>query len=145
MTRLTDNSLRREPSSNVTVAISMAVYGMALCGVMLLIGLYHYRNKSSLGQFLLSPSVILCLVAVLGLLVASGVLVRFLCGSQGRNRDRRYAVVMSLLVIVLVGGIVKPLFASQLLRGTTVLLWVSFVCFPASGESLLIGSERCWH
>jgi hypothetical protein len=45
------------------------------------------------------------MVAVLGLLVASGVLVRFLCGSQGRNRDRRYAVIMSLLVIVLVGGL----------------------------------------
>ena len=83
----------------------MAVYGMALCGGMLLIGLYHYRDKPSWGQLLLSPSVILCMVAVLGLLVASGVLVRFLCGSQGRNRDRRNAVVMSLLVIVLVGGI----------------------------------------
>ena len=105
MTRLTDNSIRREPSPNVTVAISMAVYGMALCGGMLLIGLYHYRDKPSLGQLLLSPSVILCMVAVLGLLVASGVLVRFLGGSQGRNRDRRYAVIMSLLVIVLVGGI----------------------------------------
>jgi hypothetical protein len=105
MTRLTDNSIRREPSPNVTVAISMAVYGMAMCGVMLLIGLYHYRDKPSLGQFLLSPSVILCMVAVLGLLVASGVLIRFLCGSQGHNRDRRYAVIMSLLVIVLVGGI----------------------------------------
>ena len=105
MTRLTDNSIRREPSPKVTVAISMAVYGMALCGGMLLIGLYHYRAKPSWGQFLLSPSVILCMVAVLGLLVASGVLVRFLCGSQGRNRYRRYAVIMSLLVIVLVGGI----------------------------------------
>ena len=105
MTRLTDNSIRREPSPNVTVAISMAVYGMALCGGMLLIGLYHYRDKPSWGQLLLSPSVILCMVAVLGLLVASGVLVRFLGGSQGRNRDRRYAVIMSLLVIVLVGGI----------------------------------------
>jgi hypothetical protein len=83
----------------------MAVYGMAMCGAMLLIGLYHYGTTSSLGQFLLSPSVILCLVAVLGLLMSSGVLVRFLCGSQGRNRDRWYAVVMSLLVIVLTGGI----------------------------------------
>jgi hypothetical protein len=45
------------------------------------------------------------MVAVLGLLVASGVLVRFLCDSKGRNRDSAYAVVMSLLVIVLVGGI----------------------------------------
>lgn len=83
----------------------MALYGMALCGGMLLVGLYHYRTKPSWGQFLLSPSVILCMVAVLGLLVASGVLVRFLSGSQGRNRDRRYAVIMSLLVIVLAGGI----------------------------------------
>jgi hypothetical protein len=105
MTRLTDNSIRSEPSPNVTVAISMAIYGMALCGGMLLIGLYHYRDKPSWGQLLLSPSVILCMVAVLGLLVASGVLVRFLCGSQGRNRDRVNAVIMSLLVIVLVGGI----------------------------------------
>jgi hypothetical protein len=105
MTRLTDNSIRPGPSSNVTVAISMAVYGMALCGGMLLIGLYHYRDKPSWGQLLLSPSVILCMVAVLGLLVASGVLVRFLCVSKGRNRDRVNAVVMSLLVIVLVGGI----------------------------------------
>jgi hypothetical protein len=105
MTSLPDNAIRREPSPKVTVAISMAVYGMALCGGMLLIGLYHYGPKPSWGQFLLSPSVILCMVAVLGLLVASGVLVRFLCGSQGPNRDRRYAVVMSLLVIVLVGGI----------------------------------------
>jgi hypothetical protein len=105
MTRLTDNSIQHEPSPNVTVAISMAVYGMALCGVMLLIGLYHYTAKPSWGQFLLSPSVILCMVAVLGFLVASGVLIRCLCGSQGRNRDRRYAVIMSLLVIVLVGGI----------------------------------------
>lgn len=105
MTRLTDNAIRHEPSPNVTVAISMAVYGMALCGGMLLTGLYHYRTNLSWGQFLLSPSVILCMVAVGGLLVASGVLVRCLCGSQGRNRDRRYAVIMSLLVIVLVGGL----------------------------------------
>ena len=105
MTRLTDNSIRREPSPNVTVAISMAVYGMAMCGVCCSSVCITTGTKPSLGQFLLSPSVILCMVAVLGLLVASGVLVRFLCGSQGRNRDRRYAVIMSLLVIVLVGGI----------------------------------------
>ena len=50
MTRLTDNSIRREPSPNVTVAISMAVYGMALCGGMLLIGLYHYRDQTFMGS-----------------------------------------------------------------------------------------------
>jgi len=105
MAGLTDNAIRPGPSPNVTVAISMAVYSMAMCGVILFIGLYHYRTKPSWGQLLLSPSVILCMVGVLGLLVASGVLVRFLCGPQGRNRDRVNAVIMSLLVIVLVGGI----------------------------------------
>jgi hypothetical protein len=105
MAEQTDNAIRREPSSKGTVAISMAIYGMALCGAMLFVGLYHFRAKPSWGQLLLSPSMILCMVAVLGFLVASGVLVRFLRDSKGRNRDRAYAVVMSLLVIVLVGGI----------------------------------------
>jgi hypothetical protein len=105
MAQLTDNSIRREQSPNVTVAISIAVYGMAMCGVTLLIGLYRYGTKPSLGQFFLSPSGILCVVAVLGFIVAGGVFVRFLGGSQGRNRDRVYAVIMSLLSIVLVGGL----------------------------------------
>jgi len=83
----------------------MAVYGMAICGVMLLIGLYRYGTKPSSGPFLLSPSGFLCVVAVPGFIVAGGVVVRFLCGSQGRNRDRAYVVTMSLLSIVLVGGL----------------------------------------
>lgn len=105
MTRVTDNSIRSEPSPNVTVAISMAVYGMAMGSVMLLIGLYRYGTKPSLGQFLLSPGGILCVVAVLGFIIAGGVLVRFICGSQGRSRDRVNAVIMSLLIIVLVGAL----------------------------------------
>jgi hypothetical protein len=88
MAEQTDNAIRREPSSKGTVAISMAIYVMALCGAMLFVGLYHFRAKPSWGQLLLSPSIILCMVAVLGFLVASGVLVRFLRDSKGRNRDR---------------------------------------------------------
>lgn len=83
----------------------MAVYGMAVCGVMLLIGLYRWGTQPSLGQFLLSPSGVLCVVAVLGFIFAGSMLVRLLCGSQGRNRDSVYAVIMSLLIIVLVGGL----------------------------------------
>lgn len=105
MALLTDNSIRREPSSNVTGAVSTAVYGIAVCGVMLLIGLYRWGTQPSLGQFLLSPGGVLCVVAVGGFIVAGSVLIRLLCGSQGRNRDRMYAVIMSLLIIVLVGGL----------------------------------------
>ena len=82
----------------------MAVHGMAMFGVMLLVGLYRYGTKPSLGQFLLSPGGILSVVAVLGLIFSGGVLVRFLGDSQRHNQDRRYAVIISLLVIVLVGG-----------------------------------------
>lgn len=118
-----DNSIQDDPSPYATRAIMLAVYGMAMCSVMLLVGLYRYGIKPSLGQFLLGTSGILCMVAVLGLLLAAGVLVRFLCYSQSRNKGRRYAVITSLLIIVLVGGLSESILrvaAVQMPSGTYV-------------------------
>ena len=86
-----------------TAVIALTVYSMAMCAVVLLIELYRWEPRFSLGQFLVGSSGILCGASAFGLIVTASLFVRCFSGPQRYDRARVYAAIMSILIVVSAG------------------------------------------
>ncbi len=81
----------------------MAVYSLALSGVVLLLSLYRYSPKLSLDAFLLSNPGLVTVGAAVGILISTYVLARILWTSSGDGKQIRLACLSSILVCVFLG------------------------------------------
>lgn len=81
----------------------MAVYGLALCGVVLILSLYRYSSKPSLEAFLLSNPGFASVGATVGILISTYVLARLLCTSSGGGKQVTLACISSVLVCIFIG------------------------------------------
>lgn len=135
------NIIRGVHSRNVVVWTSMAVYSLALCGLVLLLSLYRYSFKPSLDAFLFSNPGLASVGAAVGILVSTYVLARLFWTSSGDGKQATLACISSVLVCVFLGVAGEVFLRAILIQKPDGAYVGIFACSHTSGRSLLIEPE----